>query len=80
MPSVLTLLLHPEQRRPAPPPPHADLTRVIWLGIAVWVVALLVATSLLLFAGGSVEFVATCGAGIALGLLGLLWARRHRDD
>ncbi|WP_402467344.1 DUF2530 domain-containing protein [Isoptericola aurantiacus] len=80
MPSVLTLLLHPEQRRQAPDPPRADLRRVMLVGIAAWAVALVVAGALLAFAGGSVEFVATCGAGILLGLLGLVWARRHRDD
>ncbi len=76
----MSLLLHPERRRPTPPPERVDLRRVILLGIIVWSVVL-VAMSVLALAGQPTgPAVAVCLAGIALGGVGLLWARRHRDD
>nr|WP_216645509.1 DUF2530 domain-containing protein [Isoptericola halotolerans] len=76
----MSLLLHPERRRPTPPPERVDLRRVILLGIIVWSVVL-VALSVLALAGQPTDdAVGVCLAGVALGGLGLLWARRHRDD
>ncbi|MDO8143927.1 MULTISPECIES: DUF2530 domain-containing protein [Isoptericola] len=80
MPSVMTLLLHPERRRPTPGPPAIDLSRVTLLGIACWVVALVVTGVLAAVDLVPVDVVIVCGAGIVLGLLGLPWARRHRGD
>ncbi|GGC05614.1 hypothetical protein GCM10010972_18520 [Cellulomonas carbonis] len=49
------------------------------VGIAVWVVALVV--TLVLLGLGRVEgrAVATCATGVVLGLLALVWERRHRS-
>ncbi|MEG3614322.1 DUF2530 domain-containing protein [Isoptericola haloaureus] len=80
MPSVMTLLLHPERRRPTPAPPATDLVRVVLVGVAVWTVALVVVGVLAATGVVPVGAVAICGAGILLGLLGLPWARRHRGD
>ncbi len=76
----MSLLAHPEKRRPSPPPPRADLTRVVLLGMGAWAVALVV--TLILFARDSASLLAvlTCAAGFLLGGPGLLWARRHRND
>jgi hypothetical protein len=76
----MSLLLHPERRRPTPPPERVDLRRVILLGIIVWSVALVVTSVLALAGQPTADAIAVCLAGIALGGLGLLWARRHRDD
>jgi hypothetical protein len=47
------------------------------VGTLVWAVALVVTVALA--ATGSVDWYAAwvCGVGIALGLLGIRWARRH---
>jgi hypothetical protein len=81
VPSVLSLLLHPDRRRPAPEPPPSNLRRVILVGIAAWTVVL-VGSVIALAAGtdGAPEIVATCAAGIALGGLGLLWTARHPES
>lgn len=79
MPSLVDLLLHPEQRRPNPPPLKVDLRRVLLVGIVAWAVALAVALVLLATGAQDAESVAVCGAGLALGGLGLLWERRNRD-
>ena len=76
MPSIRYLLLNPEERRPSPPAPHADLFRVLCAGIALFAIGLVVALILYLTGRGSIEALAICGTGIALGGLGLLWARR----
>ncbi|WP_418275950.1 DUF2530 domain-containing protein [Isoptericola jiangsuensis] len=81
MPSVVSLLLHPDRRRPTPEPPPSNLRRVIWFGIAAWAVAL-VASVIALAAGvdDAGEIVATCVAGLILGGLGLLWTSRHPES
>lgn len=78
VPTIRFLLVNPEERRPSPPAPRADLFRVFGAGIALFVVGLVVALILHLTGRGSIEAVAICGAGITLGGLGLLWARRNR--
>ncbi|WP_423463028.1 DUF2530 domain-containing protein [Promicromonospora sp. MS192] len=78
MPTIRSLLAHPEQRRPSPPAPRADLFRVLGAGIGMFVIGLVVMLVLALTGRGSMEAVAICGTGMALGGLGLLWARRHR--
>lgn len=80
MPSFATFLAHPEKRRPSPPPPRADLRTVFQLGLTLWTVALVVNLVLLLAGAGDVRVLATCGAGLGLGGLGLLWARRHPEE
>lgn len=44
----------------------------------MFVIGLVVMLVLALTGRGSMEAVAICGTGMALGGLGLLWARRHR--
>jgi hypothetical protein len=78
VPTIRSLLAHPEERRPSPPAPRVDLFRVIGVGIGLFAIGLIVALVLQLTGRGSWESVAICGVGIALGGLGLLWARRHR--
>jgi hypothetical protein len=78
VPTIRSLLAHPEERRPSPPAPRADLYRVFGAGIGLFAIGLIVALILNLTGRGSMGAVAICGTGIALGGLGLLWARRHR--
>lgn len=78
MPTIRTLLAHPEERRPSPPAPRADLFRVFGAGIGLFAVGLIVALILYLTGRGSLEAMGICGVGMGLGGLGLLWARRHR--
>ena len=78
MPSVLEILLHPDRRRPDPAPVRVDLRHVILVAMGLW--ALAAAVSGVLWAAGVVaaNVVWTCLAGVALGVPGLLWDRRHR--
>lgn len=78
VPTIRSLLAHPEERRPSPPAPRADLYRVFGAGVGLFAIGLIVALILLLTGHGSVESVAICGTGIVLGGLGLLWARRQQ--
>ena len=55
-------------RRPSPPPPRADLRTVFQLGLTFGAVALVVNLVLLLAGTGDVRVIATCGAGIGLGV------------
>ncbi|MBD5786622.1 DUF2530 domain-containing protein [Cellulosimicrobium terreum] len=80
MSSIVALLLHPELRRPLPAPVRVDLRRVILAGIGAWTAALVVAAVLLATGAVGVRGVATCGAGIVLGLLGLAWERVNRSS
>ncbi|WP_098465397.1 DUF2530 domain-containing protein [Isoptericola jiangsuensis] len=80
MPSVVSLLLHPERRRTAPDPPRGDLRRAVLAGIAAWAVALVVVVVRLAAGAGTLADVLTCATGVVLGGLGLVWAHRHRDQ
>lgn len=75
MPTVLSTLLHP-QRTP-PPPIDVDLARVMAVGTAVWGAALLVTGALWLLGPAPGTWAAVCAAGVVLGLVGVLWARRN---
>ena len=78
VPTIRSLLAHPEERRPSPPAPRADLYRVFGAGVGLFAIGLIVALILLLSGRGSIEAIAICGTGIVLGGLGLLWARRQQ--
>lgn len=81
VPSVVSLLLHPDRRRPAPEPPPSHLRRVVLVGICAWTLALVIAVIALATGNdGALEIVATCAAGLALGGLGLLWTARHPES
>ncbi|OLT48077.1 DUF2530 domain-containing protein [Cellulosimicrobium sp. CUA-896] len=79
MPSTVALLLHPERRRPDPTPLRVDLRVVILAGMALWAVALVVCAVLLVTGTIGPRAVATCAAGLVLGVAGLWWEKRHRD-
>jgi hypothetical protein len=76
----VTLLLHPERRRPGPPPLRVDLRRVLLAGMAAWFVALVVFGVLAILGRSTTQAVATCATGLLLGGAGLLWERRHRRE
>lgn len=75
MPSVLSTLMHP-QRTP-PPPIDVDLAKVMGVGTAVWGVALLVTGVLWLVGTVPGTWPCMCAAGVGLGLVGVLWARKN---
>lgn len=77
---MISLLIHPERRRPNPPALRVDLRHVALAGMSLWAIAL--AVSLVLLALGHVTYraPATCGAGLLLGLVGLAWERRNRAE
>lgn len=75
---MISLLLHPERRRPEPPPLRVDLRPVILVGMSLWAVALIASIVLLVLGRATFELPATCGAGIVLGIIGLGWERRNR--
>ena len=71
----------PSRRSPddAPIAPlQVDLGRVMVVGIAVWLVALVVAVVLWLTDATSGIPAAVCATGSVLGVLGWDWARRHK--
>lgn len=78
MPSTVTLLLRPERRRPDPPPLRVDLRAVILGGMVLWAAALVVCVVLLMTGVLGPRAVATCAAGLALGVAGLWWEKGHR--
>ncbi|AEG45293.1 DUF2530 domain-containing protein [Isoptericola variabilis] len=78
MPSIVKLLIHPELRKPTPPPQRVDLRKVIVAGMVAWAVALVVLGVLAAVGRVSTEVVVTCVAGLLLGCAGLLWERRNR--
>jgi H+/Cl- antiporter ClcA len=76
-------------RRPAPPPLEANAPLVTWVGIAAWVVALIVLVAVRQHIPPSDRWwIWTCVAGIGLGLFALIYipylhrsrerAARHR--
>jgi hypothetical protein len=77
---MISLLVHPERRRPNPPALRVDLRPVILVGMSLWALGLVVALVLLALGRATFEVPATCAAGIALGAIGLVWEHRNRDD
>ncbi len=59
-------------------PLTVDLRRVIWVAIALWLVALLVVGAMTLGGVATGRGVWICVTGLALGFVGLDWERRHR--
>lgn len=59
-------------------PLAVDLRRVIWVAIALWLVALLVVGGLTLGGVATGRGVWICATGFALGFVALDWERRHR--
>jgi hypothetical protein len=63
------------RRRASPPALEADTPRLVLVGIAAWLVALVVG---LVFFRDDPDWLWTCAAGAVLGLLGFVLARRAR--
>lgn len=60
------------ERKPDPPPLRTDDVRTVQVGTVLWAVALIVFAALREWSA-----VATCGAGIALGFIGIVYTRRR---
>jgi hypothetical protein len=73
--SLIAVVLHPERRKPAPEPVGVNMRPVTLTGIGAWVVALLVASVLWFVGDVPIRVVWTCGAGVVLGLVGLVLVR-----
>ncbi|BDZ42666.1 DUF2530 domain-containing protein [Paraoerskovia sediminicola] len=80
MPSHVHLVLRPETRRPAPEPLRVDLRPILLVGIAVFVVAGIVCGLLMILDVTALRHVLICVAGVSLGLVGLVWEKKHRAD
>jgi hypothetical protein len=77
----MRLWLKDSERRPDPAPVKTDDRRAMLVGTAAWVVALVVLLLVLrpISAHANARLLWTCFAGLALGLLGLVYTiRRHR--
>jgi hypothetical protein len=66
-------------RRPDPEPLEHDDVKVVLAGTALWVLALVV-LGIARLAGSDVQgwWLAMCGCGIALGLVGIRYTQRRR--
>lgn len=75
MPPVLEVILRADRRRPDPPPVEVDMRRVFVVGIVAWTVALVVTGVLWRLGAVGPVPVWSCVAGMALGVIGLVWER-----
>ena len=78
----MPLFLPPSRAKPPPPPMRTDDRLAVLVGLAVWVVLLLVAVAVPEVRGtGQGRWLGSCVAGVVLGLLGLAFVHRrdHRD-
>ena len=77
----MRLWLRDSERRPDPAPVKTDDRKAMLVGTALWLVALAV---LLLFLrpileNNNIWLLWTCAAGLALGLLGILYTSRRQS-
>jgi hypothetical protein len=77
----MRLWLKDSERRPDPAPAKTDDRKAMLVGTALWLVALAI---LLLFLrpildGGNLWLLWTCAAGLALGLVGILYTSLRRN-
>ena len=75
MPSVFTLMMNPDKRRTDPSPTPVDLIKMISVGLAVWVIALVTTWIRYRTGTGELESLWTCVAGVTGGVLALAWAK-----
>jgi FtsH-binding integral membrane protein len=76
----MRLWLKDTERLPDPAPVKTDDRKAVLVGIALWLVALIV---LLIFVGplsaaGNTWWVWTCAVGLALGIVGLVYTHARR--
>ena len=70
----MKLWLKDSEREPDPAPVKTDDRKAVLAGLAVWIVALVVA----LVAQAQPETIYTCAVGIVLGLVGLIYTNARR--
>ncbi|HXD60915.1 MAG TPA: DUF2530 domain-containing protein [Lacisediminihabitans sp.] len=71
----MRLWLKDSERRPDPAPVKTDDRKAMLVGTALWLVALV---ALLAFTARAGVLLWTCAAGLALGLVGILYTSRRR--
>ncbi|GHS89492.1 hypothetical protein AGMMS50218_15910 [Actinomycetota bacterium] len=77
MPSLFRLALRPDERRSTPEPVPVSLRPVALVGIAGWLVALVVTLVLWFSDSVAATTVWTCVVGVLLGGYGLWWVGRR---
>lgn len=77
----MRLWLKDSERRPDPEPAQTDDRKAMLVGLALWLVGLVVLLLFLgsLIAAGLTGWLWTCVVGLALGLLGLIVTHRQRS-
>jgi hypothetical protein len=70
----MRLWLKDSERRPDPAPVKTDDRKAVLVGLALWVVALVV----ILIVARDAVLAGTCAVGIALGLIGLAYTQHRR--
>lgn len=75
----MRLRVRPEDRRPDPPPLDTDDRRAVAVGIAVWLVLLVLSVALhdRLVAAGRGWWLSVCVAAVLLGVVGLVHLQRR---
>ena len=75
MPSVFTLMMNPDKCRTDPSPTPVDLVKMISVGLAIWVIAMIATWIRYRTGAGELASFWTCVAGVTGGLLALAWAK-----
>ncbi|MCI1220194.1 MAG: DUF2530 domain-containing protein [Bifidobacterium sp.] len=74
-------IVNPDVRKPSPAPVRVDLRKVFLIGTGLWLVATMVcAVLMLVFNFAILKLLLICAAGIATGIVLLLWERFDRWD
>ena len=77
----LAPIVKPSARKPAPEPAKVDLRRVFMTGTILWVLALVVSTILVYWAGVLNEHaIVVCLFGLGIGVALLIWEHFHRQN
>lgn len=74
----MRLWLKDSERRPDPTPVQTDDRKAVFVGSALWFVALVVVLVVPLSRGDSGWWLATCAIGIVLGAAGLVYTTRRQ--
>lgn len=73
-------ILNPEVRKPAPKPVRVDLRKTFLIGVALWVVALIVCAILLACGMHVLDLTIMCACGVVIGMMMLVWEHFDRWD